>query len=400
MTKQPHDMTGVPPAKQIRFSCQRYDEQSVTKEMIIHLIDLAKCELQKIAPAFPPHDLEGVIEILGNYKAHDFEGRAERHSKETLATTEIINALSFQDQIMKLGYLVFRYRFSVYPARKIVSNFPIIVAIEPTSICNLRCIMCFQADEEYFRKGPHMGFMDMELYRRLVDEISENQPSGIVLASRGEPLLHKNFTEMVRYATQKGVIDVKVNTNCTRLNEKAARELLEAEPNTLVFSVDAGDKKEFEAIRVGANFDQIVGNIKKFNEIRSKEFPNSKTRTRVSMTIFRETQDAEQARKLWEPLVDEFAVHSADYRLDIYQHPPLPQETRPCGLLWERLYVWWDGSVNPCDTDYKSCLSPGKISQGQSIKSIWLGEKMQAMRRNHQAGQKSLHFPCNQCYGS
>ena len=33
----------------------------------------------------------------------------------------------------------------------------------------------------------------------------------------------------------------------------------------------------------------------------------------------------------------------------------------PCGLPFERLYIWYDGTTNPCDADYKSYLSPGKI---------------------------------------
>jgi len=68
--------------------------------------------------------------------------------------------------------------------------------------------------------------------------------------------------------------------------------------------------------------------------------------------------------------------------------------------LWERVYVWWDGLVNPCDIDYKSKLSLGRVGNGISIKSIWLGEKMQQMRRDHVSGLKNLHSPCNRCYGA
>lgn len=281
-----------------------------------------------------------------------------------------------------------------------MSNFPIVVAIEPTSLCNLRCTMCFQADETYFNRSNHeMGFMDMGLYKNIIDEMAENQPCSLVFASRGEPLLHPKFTEMVAYASAKGIIDIKINTNATALTEKKSRELLQAEPTTVVFSVDAGNKKEFEAIRIGANFDRVVANIKRFNEIRESEFPNSPTRTRISMTVFRQSQDPKEAEQLWAPIVDEFAIHSADYRLDIYAHPLLPDEIRPCSLLWERVYVWWDGVVNPCDIDYKSNLSLGQVDRDNTIKLIWRGEKMQAMRGSHLSGLKNNYFPCNQCYG-
>ena len=33
--------------------------------------------------------------------------------------------------------------------------------------------------------------------------------------------------------------------------------------------------------------------------------------------------------------------------------------TVPCSELWSRLFIWWDGKVNPCDYDYKSVFQNG-----------------------------------------
>jgi len=398
--KNINEMIGVPPSERIRFTCTRYKSNKLDGAGFLHLIRLA--EKERGYSCFPPDTVAGLNQFLRNTTFHSFEGRPKGNAtKKSFSATELETALTFKDDKAKLAYLVYRYMFSVFPDQKVVSDFPLIVAIEPMSLCNLRCTMCFQADETYFnRTNPLMGKMDVGLFKELIDEMAENQPCGLVLASRGEPMLHSKFTQMVKYATEKNIIDVKINTNATALTEKNARELLEAEPTTVVFSVDAGNKQEFEAIRIGAKFEQVVANIKRFNDIREKKFPNSTTRTRISMTIFRETQDAKEAEGLWSPMVDEFAIHSADYRLDVYQHPLLPQETKPCALLWERVYVWWDGSVNPCDIDWKSQLCLGKAGNGQSIKSVWLGEKISRMRLDHTNGRKSTHSPCNRCYGA
>lgn len=399
MTKKPEEMIGTPPDKRMRFTCKRYQYNKLNGNEIQFLTQLVKKE-REINTRYPARLLDGVINYLNNTTLHPFEGRVASYTKNSFAVTELENALSFQDDSLKIDYLVYRYKFAEYPVKKIVSEFPIIVAIEPTSLCNLRCIMCFQSDTDYFRRGNDlMGYLDMGLYRELIDEMAENQPCGLVLASRGEPLLHGQFTEMVAYAVAKGIIDVKINTNATALTEKKVRELLKAAPSTIVFSVDAGDKKEFETIRVGANFDKVLANIKRFNEIREKEFPNSPTKTIISMTIFRPTQDAEQAEKFWAPMVDEFAIHSANYFVDIYDHPEVPSNTPPCSYLWDRISIWWDGSANPCDIDYKSHLSLGKVGSGQTIKSVWLGKKMQEMRANHMKGLRNLHYPCGQCHG-
>jgi wyosine [tRNA(Phe)-imidazoG37] synthetase (radical SAM superfamily) len=399
MQKKLSEMAGIPPSERIRFSSKRYSANSieVSSSEIDYLVRLIESEKRK--QVYNISLLDGVISFLKCQTTHQFEGRAGIYVKKSFAKTELQTALSFDNDDLKVKYLIYRYKFAEFPQKKIVDEFPIVIAIEPTSWCNIHCAMCFQADRNFFTNKKEMGFIDFGFYCRLIDEVADNQPCSLVLASRGEPLLHKKFTEMVAYATKKEIIDVKINTNATILTESKVRELLSAEPTTIVFSVDAGNKKEFEEIRQGANFDTVVKNIRMFNEIRKKEFSHSKTRTRISMTVFRKSQDSKEAENLWANMVDEFAIHSADYRLDVYDHPPLPNETRPCNILWERLYVWWNGIVNPCDTDYKSCLSLGTIKDGGSIKSMWLGEKMQKLRADNLAGKKNHFYPCGQCYG-
>ena len=52
-----------------------------------------------------------------------------------------------------LDYLIYRYKFQLYPKKRIVSKFPIYILIEPTSVCNLRCTMCFQVDKTFTKKN-------------------------------------------------------------------------------------------------------------------------------------------------------------------------------------------------------------------------------------------------------
>src|SRR3989344_8877570 len=156
---------------------------------------------------------EEMMRFLANHSGHNFEGRAtESGAKTSFSQSEVAAALSLPEP-RRIEYLVYRFKFAVYPRDKIAGSFPIIVAIEPTSLCNLRCTMCFQADTAYFaRDNSLMGQMDFGLYREIVDEMAENGPCGLVLASRGEPMLHPRFTEMVGYATKRGIIDTKLNT--------------------------------------------------------------------------------------------------------------------------------------------------------------------------------------------
>lgn len=343
------------------------------------------------------HDLQGVLDYLAEREPHDSEGRDLGFDKVSFSRTELrVAAKLWPTQTVK--YLLYRYRFNHYPRHHKLTEYPLLLAIEPTSVCNIRCTMCFQVDEDLSKNRELMGFMNYDLYKRVIDESAENNLCAVVLASRGEPLLHKDICRMIRYAKECGILDVKLNTNVTRLTPERSRALLDSALDTLVFSVDAAVKEDFEAIRVGAKFDKIVENIETFNEIRRKEFPHSSTRTRISMVLIDDGQDVESAMQFWKEMVDEFAFRWAIPRVHIYRQGNHTAQ-RPCSLLWERLYIWWDGIVNPCDEDYLSKLSPGRIDTDTTIKQIWQGEQMQEYRRQHLLSAKNQLHPCDKCPG-
>ena len=101
-----------------------------------------------------------------------------------------------------IHYIIFRYKFRNFPSKRIVTEFPLYVLLEPVSACNLRCPFCFQVDPDFTRK-PYAGIMDMTLFKRVIDECEENGTGAITLASRGEPTLHPKFSEMLEYLAGK-----------------------------------------------------------------------------------------------------------------------------------------------------------------------------------------------------
>ena len=64
-------------------------------------------------------------------------------------------------------YLVFRYKFKIYPSLKKLTSFPTHLIVEPVSYCNLKCPMCFQSDQT-FTKKPYMGKIEVSLFKKVV----------------------------------------------------------------------------------------------------------------------------------------------------------------------------------------------------------------------------------------
>jgi MoaA/NifB/PqqE/SkfB family radical SAM enzyme len=310
-------------------------------------------------------------------------------SQQELAVLNSIHPTKLVD------YIIYRYKFKIYPLLKKTTSFPIYVLIEPTSVCNLRCVMCFQRDKTFTRK-PYAGLMNFELFERVIDEIHENGTKALTLASRGEPLLHPQIAKMLQYASNEKFIDLKLNTNATRLTEQLSEDILRSDVNELVFSIDSHEKQSYEKIRVGGIFDEVLENIVNFHKIRDKKFPNSKLKTRVSGVKFLPEQDKDKFAAFWSKIVDSVCYVDVELRWDTYNNEKHPELSHPCDYLWERCYVWYSGQVGVCDVDYKSCLSPGKFPE-QSIKEIWHSDAYNALRTAHLKGDRALFMPCDRC---
>ena len=319
---------------------------------------------------------------------------SERENFKFSISPQELHWLEKHDQTKWIEYIIYRYKFKIFPSQRKLLDFPLYLLIEPTSVCNLNCVMCFQADKT-FRTKEFMGMMDWELFKKIADEAKQNNCHAITLASRGEPTLHPDFGRMLKYLFDLGILDVKINTNATRLTDSIIHDILAAQVSECVFSVDAATKETYEEIRVGGKFEEVVANVKRFKEIREKHYPNSPTVTRIAGVKIRPDQDEKQMSEFWSALVDEVVIKSAAPRWDTYNNEAVGL-TDPCSRLWRQMYVWYDGKVNPCDFDYKSYLSVGDVNNN-SIKEIWLGEKFSQLRHDHLNQARNKYVPCDRC---
>ena len=296
-----------------------------------------------------------------------------------------------QGQILK--YILYRYVFKEYPKKKITTKFPIYILIEPVSSCNLKCGMCFQSDSTFIKK-EYMGKMDINLYKKVIDEAHANGTCAITFGSRGEPTIHPQIIEFLDYLKGK-FLDVKLITNATKLSDELIHKIFSCNINQVSFSIDSENKKIYEEIRKFSNFDLILKNVKRYNEIK-KEYKGINTITRISGVHVSDKQDPKKFHEFWSNYADEIVFKKAFERWNTYENEPQPNLTEPCNLPWERMYVWYDGKVNPCDADYKSKLSYGNIKD-QSIKEVWNSKEFIDFKEKHLNGLRNSLMPCDRC---
>ena len=76
--------------------------------------------------------------------------------------------------------------------------------------CNAKCIHCAVPQTK--------SYMPLERYKQLVDIAKKSEVEYLIIGG-GEPLLHPNILEMVKYASDMG-IKVKIETNARLLNKE------------------------------------------------------------------------------------------------------------------------------------------------------------------------------------
>ena len=301
------------------------------------------------------------------------------------------------EEIIK--YLIFRYKFYISGKKKINLGYPPYLLIEPVSTCNLRCPFCFQTDKS-FTKKPFMGVIDFEFFKNIVNQANEIGTGAVTIASRGEPTMHKKYAQMLEYLNKKNnIFEIKTNTNGTYLNEEICHAIFKNNVTQVVVSSDHYIKEDYERLRLGSNFEKVVKNVDMLFNIREEHYPDSITEIRISGVDNDRNLDRKKFKEFWIKRCDHVSATYPLERWNTYKNSPHPEIKDPCENLWDRMYVWFDGKVNPCDADYKSFLSYGDANKFD-LKDLWNNKVIEKNRKLHLAEKRGQINPCDRCGAS
>ncbi len=297
----------------------------------------------------------------------------------------------------------YRRRWHDYPSNFTVGEFPIHLDIEATSLCNLRCPFCASTSNGW---GPDKkGFMDFSLFKKIIDEGGSRGLFSVKLSLRGEPLLHKQLAEMVDYAKRAGIIDIYFNTNAALLDEKLINKLIDSKLDRISISFEGTEKKVYERYRIGARYEDVVGNIKMLRRLRD-ERKSLIPRIRIQTVLFPELKESfGDYVKFWQTIADEVSYLDAreesgrDYHCGQSKSLISLKGDWACPFLWQRMMVLWDGTVFPClihgvKDAQAMALGNAKVA---SLYEMWHSEAFGLYRDIHKSGRSHEIVACTQC---
>lgn len=109
--------------------------------------------------------------------------------------------------------------------------------------------------------------MDMKLFTKMIREIN-HELELIYLQGWGEPLLHPNLIDMIKYTKEKLKTTVGLTTNAIFLRDNVCEHLLKSGLDTIAISFAGATREVHNNIRINCNFDIILKNVKHLIELR------------------------------------------------------------------------------------------------------------------------------------
>jgi len=134
---------------------------------------------------------------------------------------------------------------------------PEIIEIEPTNICNLRCIACHAR----FMKHDNVTNLDTSLLPRL----TPLKGKWVVVGSTFEPSIHPRFVEIMKCLSDMEC-KIDVITNGTLLTKRVSDQLIDCNIKNVTISFDGIKKETYEKIRTGAKYESAMERILYYRE--------------------------------------------------------------------------------------------------------------------------------------
>ncbi len=293
-------------------------------------------------------------------------------------------------------FMLYRMKFRMKPKFDIVGRFPPHLDIELSDACNLRCIMCLQGIDDGV-KGA--GNMDLDLAKKMLDQGAKRGLCSIKLNWRGEPALHRDMVEIIRYAKSKGIVDVQINTNGIPFTPERIREVILAGLDRVIVSMDGATKETYEKLRVRASYERLRENVIAFSTIR-KELGQVRPFMRIQMVRMKENaHEVERFIEMWKPYVDDIRVSDVSNRGqgDVSPGDQVAVARARCPQPWQRMIVSRDGKVLPCCSDWGREWVIGDATK-QDLGEIWNGRKMSKLRDLLREKQLDTFAPCENCF--
>lgn len=309
------------------------------------------------------------------------------------------------------AFLVYiSYYISKILKKPIHWGFPISIAIEPTTACNLRCPECPSGLRSFTRPT---GMLKKDFFEQFIAEIHK-KTFYLTFYFQGEPYLNPQFLDMVKIASNKKMYTA-TSTNAHFLTPENAEKTVNSGLDRLIISIDGTTQETYQQYRVGGSLEKVIEGTKNIIQAKRKLKKNKPHVIFQFLVVKPNEHQISDVLKLAKELgVDEVKFKTAqvyDYKYGNSLIPENPKYARykrlpdgtytvknpllnHCWKMWHSCVVTWDGKVVPCCFDKDAQHQLGNLSE-KYFRQIWRSEAYTRFRRAVLKSRKEIDICAN-----
>lgn len=294
---------------------------------------------------------------------------------------------------------------------------PFTVIIEPSSLCNFRCIQCFQSikGDSYFTRNQ--GNMPMARFQRVIEQLKAwpgPKLKVLKLSLYGEPLANHDFCEMLSMARSSDVADrIETTTNASLLSRAVAEKLVESRLDYVRVSIYASTQQRHRDITGSSmKIGKIHENLRVLQEVKKSKGSERPFISCKMLDAYGEEND--QFFQVYRDVADELFldkphswinVDGADFIRDYYKEnvdiaiTDFKQNSTPkiaCPMAFTTIAVRSNGDVSPCCVDFIGGTNLGNIDES-SLPEIWNSDTWYEFQKMQLQNRKHENYSCARC---
>jgi uncharacterized Fe-S cluster-containing radical SAM superfamily protein len=268
-------------------------------------------------------------------------------------------------------------------------DWPLHLDVDTNYSCNLVCIMCPLGSKKHHLSYPDTR-LDIDLYRRVIEEGAGSGLAAVRLGITGEPLLRPDILDFIRIAVDAGLLDIMLITNGLLLDPGVSRQLIDSGLTRLMVSLDAHTPATYARIRRSREFERVRSNVLEFLRLRN-QLGRCLPLVRVSFVRMNlNIHEEHDFRLFWEDKADYISFQAYSNIMEseetAYYPPDRTVHTEfKCPEPFTRMSLFVNGDLFPCCSDFGRLAPLGNAARNP-VADIWRSDKAVRLRAIHAAG--------------
>ncbi len=323
----------------------------------------------------------------------------------------------FRNQLLKPSVLPkllnsgVRYSLMSFLGKDYHPAYPLVLMVEPSARCNLKCPLCAAGAGEVKRTPSDLDF---GLYKRVIDKYFSHLLY-VLLFNQGEPFLNRCFVDMIQYTHDKNVYTITSTNGHYIRSAYEARDIINSGLDEIIISLDGLTEDVYSKYRVGGDFNRVIEGIKLLVK-EKKELDSFTPIIELQILLTADTEgQIDEAKDFGEKLGVDIVSAKTLQLLDMkngkgflpendkyrrYQENSGDLKLRGdyrkrCGRLYYSMSINSDGTVVPCCFDKSGKYVFGSIAD-EDVRDIWNGHKFRAFRKRILENRSAIEI-CGNC---